>query len=90
MIGMKEGQAPIFAQFAALAKERASELPWLRALRETALDQFAALGFPTKRTEEWKYTNVTPILDGAFQPPDRLVCHLQQGVIGRARRGGFV
>lgn len=85
MIGMKAGQAPIFAQFAALAKERASELPWLRALRQTALDQFATLGFPTKRTEEWKYTNVAPILDGAFQPAERTIGGLTREHLAREK-----
>ena len=39
----------------------AAETP-LHAMRRAALDQFVQLGFPTPRHEEWKYTNVAPII----------------------------
>ena len=35
--------------------------PWLNDLRESAIASFAALGFPTTRNEERKYTSVDPI-----------------------------
>lgn len=35
--------------------------PFLRKLREDAFAAFALLGFPTVKSEDWKYTNVTPI-----------------------------
>jgi Fe-S cluster assembly protein SufD len=38
-----------------------AELPWLRAARRSAFEQFNALGFPTIRHEDWKYTNVSAI-----------------------------
>ena len=31
-------------------------------LRKEALDRFEAQGFPTTRDEEWKYTNLKPVL----------------------------
>ncbi|MEP6636264.1 MAG: Fe-S cluster assembly protein SufD [Acidobacteriota bacterium] len=34
---------------------------WLGRLRESAMDQFEQLGFPTVKDEEWKYTNVAPL-----------------------------
>lgn len=42
----------------------------LSPLRTMAIDRFSELGFPTTRHEEWKYTNVTPILKThyAFNP----------------------
>ena len=40
--------------------------PWLNDLRESAIASFAALGFPTTRNEEWKYTSVDPIAALAF------------------------
>jgi Fe-S cluster assembly protein SufD len=40
--------------------------PWLNGLRESAIASFKALGFPTRRSEEWKYTNVEPIVSLAF------------------------
>ena len=39
---------------------------WLRELRESGIASFAALGFPTTRNEDWKYTNVEPIAAQAF------------------------
>jgi Fe-S cluster assembly protein SufD len=42
---------------------------WLRELRIAAIDHFASLGFPTTRHEEWKYTNVAPLTQLAFQQP---------------------
>jgi Fe-S cluster assembly protein SufD len=40
----------------------------LDALRRQARDRFAALGFPTRRAEAWKYTDLRPVLrpDYAF------------------------
>ena len=34
---------------------------WVSGLREQALEQFMAHGFPTPREEAWKYTDVRPI-----------------------------
>jgi Fe-S cluster assembly protein SufD len=42
--------------------------PWLKRLRETALDRFERLGFPTVDEEEWKYTNVAPLEKIGFEP----------------------
>jgi Fe-S cluster assembly protein SufD len=43
-------------------------VPWLRRLRANAMDQFAELGFPSVKDEEWKYTNVAPIAAIDFKP----------------------
>ena len=42
--------------------------PWLTERREAAIARFAELGFPTLRTEAWKYTNVAPLTRTAFTP----------------------
>jgi Fe-S cluster assembly protein SufD len=57
------------AQFMRL-RERlpGSHLPWLERLRRKGMDDFLALGFPTTRLENWKYTNVAPIRRTTFQP----------------------
>lgn len=36
-------------------------------LREQAFAEFEKLGFPTTKHEEWKYTNLKPIVERAFQ-----------------------
>jgi Fe-S cluster assembly protein SufD len=60
---MKNESLDFFHQaFEQLAKTLpGAELPWLRAARRSAFEQFDALGFPTTRHEDWKYTNVSAI-----------------------------
>ena len=41
-------------------------LAWLAAHRQCAFDQFQKNGFPTRRLENWKYTDVTPITKIGF------------------------
>jgi len=38
-----------------------SSLAWTAPLRRASMDAFRALGFPTTRDEEWRYTSVAPI-----------------------------
>ena len=37
-------------------------------VREEAIGKFAELTFPTQKDEEWKYTNISPILKHNFSP----------------------
>ncbi len=39
---------------------------WLRQTRRKARDRFAAVGLPTTRDEEWKYTSLAPLTGTAF------------------------
>jgi Fe-S cluster assembly protein SufD len=41
---------------------------WIGRLRESAMDRFDLLGFPSVTEEEWKYTNVAPMTKVGFQP----------------------
>jgi Fe-S cluster assembly protein SufD len=41
---------------------------WVERLRESAMDRFEQLGFPTTDEEAWKYTNVAPIAKANFEP----------------------
>jgi Fe-S cluster assembly protein SufD len=41
---------------------------WLQDLRDRGATRFAALGFPTVRDEEWRFTNVSPIANAEFVP----------------------
>ncbi|MBB5423213.1 Fe-S cluster assembly protein SufD [Paraburkholderia sp. JPY158] len=60
---MKNESLDYFHQaFGQLAKTLPGiEFLWLRAARRSAFDQFDALGLPTTRHEDWKYTNVSAI-----------------------------
>ena len=40
---------------------------WLRQLRESAIERFQELGFPTTHNEDWKYTNLDPLISVPFQ-----------------------
>jgi Fe-S cluster assembly protein SufD len=40
---------------------------WLQDLRDRAAARFTALGFPTVRDEEWRFTNVAPIASAEFK-----------------------
>jgi hypothetical protein len=50
-------------------KTIAKEFP---LIQEEAMKHFSRLGFPTTKNEEWKYTNISPIVnhDFAFVIPD--------------------
>lgn len=45
--------------------------PWLKVLRASALHKFISQGFPTIKDEEWRFTNVAPILDLALHAPEK-------------------
>ena len=47
---------------------RATGPTWLSEIRQAAIDRFAAVGFPTRRDEDWHFTSVAPIADGDFAP----------------------
>ena len=57
------------AQFSSMrGRLPGNHLPWLGRLRQKGMDVFLALGFPTTKLENWKYTNVAPIRRIAFEP----------------------
>ncbi len=63
------GTEPFVEDYRRFVTDRASAAPsWLGALRETAMARFAASGFPTTREEDWKYTNVAPLVSVGFRP----------------------
>lgn len=62
-----ESKEPYLAAFKRL---RAGSPPagpaWLEQLRQAGIASFDALGFPTLKHEDWKYTNVEPIAAQSF------------------------
>lgn len=48
------------------SRDRLPGPAWLRPVRQTAIDRFAELGFPTKKHEDWKFTNIRPITETEF------------------------
>ena len=43
---------------------------WLQELAERAGARFTALGFPTVRDEEWRFTNPAPVVSTDYRPAD--------------------
>ncbi|HVJ27038.1 MAG TPA: Fe-S cluster assembly protein SufD [Vicinamibacterales bacterium] len=52
---------------AAIEARPQSSTRWLQELRDKSAARFAALGFPTVRDEDWRFTNVAPIASTEFQ-----------------------
>ncbi len=64
---IKQEAAPYLEAF----QSRESDAPepnWLCDRRAAALDQFASLGFPTRRDEPWRFTNLAPLAREAYPP----------------------
>ncbi|SFP60728.1 Iron-regulated ABC transporter permease protein SufD [Nitrosomonas cryotolerans] len=43
-------------------------LPWLNQLRSQAIDRVGMLRMPTTRDEEWRFTDISPLIKLPFQP----------------------
>ncbi len=53
----------------ALAARSAKGLPeWVQTLRKESSARFEQLAFPDRHQEEWRFTNVTPILEAQLNP----------------------
>ena len=48
------------------------DVPWVRNARLSAFKHFARHGFPTRREEEWKYTDVLALSKRASLAPDNI------------------
>ncbi len=63
-------QAAFLAQQEIDCLDESKSLAWLVAYRQSAFDQFQEAGFPTRRHENWKYTDVSRITKTGFVPAD--------------------
>jgi len=62
---------------------------WLRETRRAAITRFSELGFPTTRDEDWKYTNVAPIVTTPFRfIPEGEIRGIEPETITPFRLGG--
>lgn len=68
--------------FRALRQSKPS-VAWVELVRESAMDRFELLGFPTVKDEEWKYTNLAPVAKESFQPA------FDQTTFSKAEADGF-
>lgn len=44
------------------------KLPLIATLKEESFSYLKSVGFPTRKMEDWRFTNINPILDGNFTP----------------------
>ena len=44
------------------------DAPWISRIRENAFKDFQKTGFPSRKDEAWKYTNITPLVEKRFVP----------------------
>jgi len=59
------------APYAAQSPATGDDPVWLTALRQEAMARFQAEGFPTLRTEAWKYTNLDRLTRTVFTAPEK-------------------
>jgi Fe-S cluster assembly protein SufD len=58
---------------------------WLHSVRQSAISNFRQTGFPTLRHENWKYTDVRPILKRNFVQADPQTAGFDPGYINSIR-----
>jgi Fe-S cluster assembly protein SufD len=68
MIDVQEEKNVYLSTFARFEKEAAGRPEWLRHLSKEAFKRFTALGFPTTRDEDWKFTSVSSLVKMPFRP----------------------
>jgi len=70
------------------------DLPWLVGRREAGIERFRDFGLPTRRREEWKYTNLEELRRVPFEPAKPVVNGISTGtlptLIGAEHRLVFV
>lgn len=59
-------QPTLRTHFHSLAAPTDDAPTWLASLRKRAADRFQAVGFPNKKLEDWRFTDVSPIAKTTF------------------------
>ena len=71
MAGVRGGRRVTQGYAERFARAREAKAPdWLRAVHERGAARFDAVGFPTLRQEDWRFTDVSPIAKASFTAPD--------------------
>lgn len=64
------GTDTYLASFERFERRATANGAWLRPLRRAAIERFAQLGFPTLKDEDWRFTNLAPLVETPFRLPD--------------------
>lgn len=63
-----------------------AEAPEISSLREQAFQHFKKLGFPSTKVEDWKYTNLVPVLKEGYElEQDEEVLSVKEAIIAKAK-----
>ena len=54
------------SNFDRFATQEGAGQPWLEKVRREAIARFDLVGFPTRKTEAWRFTNIDPIIRTPF------------------------
>ena len=54
---------------------------WVHELRHAGIDRFRALGFPSLREEEWRFTRTRPIAELDFRPAEKASTKIDEAAI---------
>lgn len=65
----QQADSPALPDWIEAAAARADGPEWLTARRHASLETFAAQGFPTRRDEDWKYTDLKLVARRSFATP---------------------
>ncbi|MFN8008146.1 MAG: Fe-S cluster assembly protein SufD [Terriglobia bacterium] len=69
MIQVTDEKELYLSSFADLQRTKNGLEPaWLKTLRQTAIDSFEQKGFPSVHDEEWRFSNIAPIVKTPFKP----------------------
>lgn len=67
LISQLDDKASILQVFKSLEEKPQPNFPeWFSTLRKEALSSFSSLSFPRLRDEEWKYTNIEPVIQNSY------------------------
>ncbi len=58
----------VLSDFESLEKTRASTPEWLKSIQKANLDHYTMQSFPTRKTEHWKYNDVSSLTQKSYQP----------------------
>ncbi len=71
MIELVDTRDTYIQDFTRLEKELTGGKPsWFKNLRKLAISRFQETGFPTDRDEDWRFTDLGPIVEKIFKSPE--------------------
>jgi len=73
--------------FEHFSRGAATQLGWLKSLRQEGFARFSETGFPTTHDEDWRFTNISAIAQTPFEVAPRT--RIDAGEVEKFGLGGF-